>query len=120
MTQKQKQKINEKINSGNRVKINGGKFFHRLIMLNKVLFVFIFMIVGYFVVSTNDLSIKGFVLHELRLEIKDVSTNNKKAELQIMELESYDKVDKRAKELKMVKIDKIDYITMSDESVAKR
>lgn len=120
MTQKKKQKINEKINSGDRTKIDEGKFFQYIKILNKILFVSIILVVGYFVVSTNDLSIKGFVLQELQLEANEIIANNGKTELQIMELESYDKIDKRAKELKMVKIDRIDYITTTDESVAKR
>lgn len=120
MTQKQKQKINEKINSGNRAGIRGDKFFHRLKILNKLLLATIIIVVGYFVVSTNDLSIKGFVLNELWSEVNTLATNNDQIELKIMELESYDKIDKRAQELKMVKIDKIDYITINDEAVAKR
>jgi hypothetical protein len=120
MTQKQKQKINEKINSGNRNRINTGQFFHRIMILNKVLLVFVLLIVGYFVVSTNDLSIKGFVLHDLQLKTIEITADNKKTELRIMELESYDKIDKRAKELKMVKVERIDYITVSADAVAKR
>lgn len=120
MTQKQKQKINEKINNGDRSKINSGKFLKRLGNLNKILVCMILLIVGYFVASTNDLSIKGFVLRELQIEISDIRDQNEKLELGIMERESYAKIDKRAKELNMVKIEKIDYITITEDSFAKR
>ncbi len=72
-----------------------------------------------FVVSINDLSIKGFVLQELKINAGDLQSHNEKMELKIMNKESFNSVKLKAEELNMVKVDKIDYITVIDGAVAK-
>lgn len=74
----------------------------------------------YFVIIANDLSIKGFVLQELKIEVAEINKENKNIKLKIMELESYDNITKRADDLKMVKVEKIDYILLGSEAVAKK
>jgi cell division protein FtsL len=87
-------------------------------IFNKVLIVLIIISSIYFIVSVNDLSIKGFMLQELKLKIAELDNKNADLELKIMELESYENISERAQGMKMVKVDKIDYITIIEEVVA--
>lgn len=89
-------------------------------ILNRLLILFIVASGAYYIISVNDLSIKGFVINELKSEISRLQTDNAKYELRAMELESYEVINKRAIELKMVKVDKIDYIDIAGSVVAKK
>lgn len=113
MTQKQKQNL-----SSGRVSKKTKKCRFSLALLNKGLFVAILVSGCSYVFSTNDLSIKGFVLQELKKDIVVLENENKITEIKIMEIESYENIDKKAQELNMVKIDKIDYIDSIDTDVA--
>ena len=73
-----------------------------------------------YVITINDLAVKGIVLEELKKEATKQNNLTNNYELVIMEMESYDNINKRAKEMKMVKVDKIDYITINNEDVAKK
>lgn len=89
-------------------------------IVNKCLFCLIISMGVYYVVSINDLAIKGFVLQELKTEVQDLSDENTQMQLSVMKLESYENIEKRAQELNMVKVGKIDYITVNGSSVAKK
>jgi cell division protein FtsB len=89
-------------------------------ILNKCLFCLILSMGVYYVVSINDLAIKGFVLQELKSEVQDLKEDNTQIQLAVMKLESYENIEKRAQELNMVKVGKIDYITVNNSSVAKK
>lgn len=106
MIQKQKGKKNKTL------------LFHK--MFNRFIMVMILISGIYFVISANDLSIKGFVLQELKLELADINKENKNINLKIMELESYDNISKKAKDLRMVKVEKMDYILVNPDVVAKK
>jgi len=91
-----------------------------LAVFNKFLF---FMIIAggvYFILSINDLSVKGFVLQELRLKSQELTKENKLAENRITELESYENIQTRALNMNLVKADKIDYITITNEAMARK
>lgn len=85
-------------------------------------FLFFMIIVGgvYFILSINDLSVKGFVLQELRLKSQGLSKENKLAANRVTELESYENIQTRALNMNLVKADKIDYITIANEAVARK
>ena len=93
-------------------------------VLQKIIIKFIFcliMICGIsYVVSVNSISIKGFVLADLKLKFLELQKENDNIELKVMNLESYDNIIKRVDELKMVKVNKINYITKANDFVAKR
>jgi len=89
-------------------------------IVNKFLFCLLLIMGVYYVVSINDLAIKGFVLQELKSEVQDLHQENTQIQLAVMKLESYDNIEKRAQELNMVKVGKIDYITINNSSVAKK
>jgi len=89
-------------------------------LLSRTLIVLIILSGIAFVASINDLSIKGFVLAELKNDLANLQEENEKIELSVMALESYESINERASNLKMVRVDAIDYITTTDEAVAKR
>ena len=119
MTLKQKQNFTKaRKNKGRESRKRRGCFNFEL--ANKFIFCLIAVVGVYYVVSINDLAIKGFVLQELKTDAKVLQIENNQMELAVMELESYDSIEKRAKELSMVKVGKIDYITITGGSVAKK
>lgn len=85
---------------------------------NKLMMVLIVVGGIYFIININSLSIKGFILRELKDKVVKLNNENKNIELKIMELESYKNLNQRAEGLEMVKVDKIDYIIVVDEAVA--
>ena len=93
-------------------------------ILQKIIIKFIFCLIIIcgisYVVSVNNLSIKGFVLADLKSKVSELQKENENIELKVMNLESYENITKRANELKMVKVDKINYIIKTNDFVAKR
>ncbi len=74
----------------------------------------------YYVVSINDLAIKGFVLRDKKVQVDNLLEDNNQTELAIAKFESYENIEKRAKEMNMVKVGKIDYISVSGKTVARK
>ncbi len=91
-----------------------------LSLINKSIFSLIIILGVYFVFGVNDLSIKGFVLQEVKNEVSRYEDQNRELELKVMELESYENLSKRAVELNMVKVGKVDYISVENGVVAVR
>ena len=97
---------------------------NKKIILQKIIIKFIFCLIIIcgisYVISVNNLSIKGFILADLKSKIAELKKENENIELKVMNLESYENITKRANELKMVKVDKINYIIKTNDFVAKR
>lgn len=74
----------------------------------------------YFVLSINDLSVKGFIIEELKVKAITLDNENNNTELRIMSLQSYDNLHNRAAELKMVKVDQIEYVMITSDAMAKK
>lgn len=110
------QKINNKFLNSKRKKRNilSWKLINRAILCLAVLSGLCY------IVTINDLAVKGIVLEELRKESMEQNGLTADYELSIMKMESYENISKRAKDMKMVKVDKIDYITINNEGVAKK
>ncbi len=90
----------------------------KIINISIIILVFLFAIA--YVVIVNDLSIRGFVLRDIKLQVKDLKDENEQLAIEVMKMEGYDNIEKRAQELQLVKVDKIDYITITDTSMAKK
>ncbi len=84
-------------------------------LFNKILASLIFVVMIAYVVSINDLSIKGFVLQDLKKNIKQLEIENEHYELSAMSLESYDKINTKAIAMGLVKVDDIEYVTVNEE-----
>lgn len=91
-----------------------------LLFINKIIFCSIILLFAAFLISTNDLSIKGFVLNDMKIKLTDLQKENQKMELKITELQSYENIDKKAKERNMVKVEKIEYVSLAKEEIAKK
>jgi cell division protein FtsB len=119
MTQKQKKRLQSsgKISRfQNKTKIKNNHQY--LALLNKAIALLCIVGAFYYIASINNISIKGFVLKELKTELSILEQEKEALEQKAMELESYEHISRRADELKMVKVDKIDYITVTDPAVA--
>ena len=110
---KQKQK---KFNNIKKVQ----KISFRWALLNKLLISLIIVLGVYYVACTNDLTVKGFVIQDLKIKAAEYEETNKKLELAAYELNNTENINNRAKALKMVKVGKIDYITVVPATVAQR
>lgn len=89
-------------------------------VVNKIILLTIFVTGSFLVVSINSLSIKGFILQELKNKTDDLAKERARIELAIMELESYKNINVKAQALKMVKSDNVDYIMVGAGGVAKK
>jgi len=87
-------------------------------LVNRLLMALIAITGVYYVVSINDLAIKGFVLRDTKNAVQKYQDDNNQMELAIMKLESYDNIEKRALSMNMVKVSKIDYINVQGRTVA--
>jgi hypothetical protein len=119
MTQKQKKRLQSRGKLSrfkkNIIKKKGIAY---LSLINKAIIIGCILSGVYYIVSINNISIKGFVLKDLKTDLSQLMQEKEILELKVMELESYDNISRRAEQLKMVKVDKIDYITVTDEAVA--
>ena len=75
---------------------------------------------AYYIIGANDLSIKGFVLNDLKTRADALAKENQDIETQVMRLESYDQIAAKSRELKMVAVERIEYITIVNGEVAKK
>lgn len=89
-------------------------------LINKVLVGLIIVLSIGYIVSINNLSIKGFVISDYKTKVNNLTKENNEIELTITQLESNDSLDSRARQLAMVKVDKIDYLTVVGNRVAKK
>lgn len=118
MGSKQKQKQNF-CASRESARITTGNLNTRLFLLNKIICGLIIAGGCYFVMSINDLSVKGFILEELKTQKAAIYRDNNNLELRIAELESSDNLRRRAESLKMVKAEKLEYLTITSSAMAK-
>ena len=89
-------------------------------LVNKILVGLIIVSGVYYVIGVNDLSIKGFMLEDLKRQSESLAKENQDIEIKVMQLESYEHLAAKAQELKMVAVDKIEYITIVNGEVAKK
>jgi cell division protein FtsL len=73
-----------------------------------------------YIVSINDLSIKGFILQDIKKDIALLESENERYEVSAMTLTSYQLIDEKAKRLGMIKVDNIEYVSLVDGAVAKK
>lgn len=89
-------------------------------LVNRILAGMIVISGVYYVVSINDLAIKGFVLRDKKVQLENLQEDNNQTELAIAKFESYENIEKRAIEMNMVKVSKIEYINVSGKTVARK
>jgi len=87
---------------------------------NKILVGMIFVACIGYITTINDLSIKGFILQDLKSDISQLEIDNEQHELKAMTLESYELINERAQKLGMVKVEDIKYVSVVGGAVAIR
>jgi cell division protein FtsL len=73
-----------------------------------------------YLVTINDISVKGFALADLKSRKSDLAKENQDLELEIMRLTAYSRISRRAGELDLVRVDKVNYLSAVPAAVAKR
>ncbi len=73
-----------------------------------------------YIAGTNDLSIKGFELQELKENKQQLMKENELNELNTMQLSSYNNINERVKSLGMVAVGEIKYVSDTSATVAKK
>ncbi|PKM91465.1 hypothetical protein CVU82_02615 [Candidatus Falkowbacteria bacterium HGW-Falkowbacteria-1] len=74
----------------------------------------------YYLKSMDDLVNKNFELQSLKEKATLLEEDNKNYEVLKNDLESYENMNARIEELKMVKVTGIKYISLGDDSLAKK
>ena len=87
---------------------------------NKILASLIIVVSIAYIATINDLSIKGFILQDLKKDISQLEVDNEQYELAAMNFESYERINEKAQKLGMVKVDNIQYTSAVDDAVAVR
>jgi len=85
----------------------------KLQKINRILFLLIIVTGVMYLIGTNDVSIKSYVLQQHKKEAMKLRNDNNDLELKTMSLSSYNNLSKRVDSLKLVKVDKIDYININ-------
>ena len=88
--------------------------------LNKVLLFAIIILGVYYIAGTNDLTIKGFALSDLKGQKNKLMDANNKLELTALTLSSYSNIKEKVSGLKMVAAGEVSYLIAGAEAVAKK
>ena len=88
--------------------------------LNFLLIGIIMIVSGYYVATTNDLTIKGLRIQELKREVSRHNEENRSLTVKISSLKSYNSIVKRTQELGMTDVEEINYIRVLRQTVAKK
>ncbi|MFH1822994.1 MAG: hypothetical protein ABH830_04830, partial [Patescibacteria group bacterium] len=84
-----------------------------------IIIIFIIIIGVFYLVTMNDLIVKGFKLQDLKKDIAIIKNENKDLELKVMALESLNNLHEKAAKLNMVAVGEVDYLTVFREVAAR-
>jgi hypothetical protein len=113
-------KITWKTNDSCLTKSRRREKFFWLPAINCILFCAIIISgIGY-LICANDISIKGFVLSDLKIKLAEKQKEQEDLQITSLSMQAMEEIERRARELKMVKVDTIDYIDKGDMGVAKK
>ncbi len=88
--------------------------------LNTTLFS-VFLLVGfYYLISANDLVVKGVVMQGLKNQAKNLDEDKRVYENKILALQSYGSLKMRVQSLNMVAVGNVDYLTIKNPIFAKK
>lgn len=74
----------------------------------------------FYLITVSDLTVKGFVLQELKSQAASVNDERLSSEEQINKLQSYYSLSSRTKGLNMVAIGDIEYLSKNAAALAKK
>ena len=88
--------------------------------VNKVLLLAIIVIGVYYIAGTNDLTIKGFALSDLKSQKNKLVEANNKLELNALTLSAYSNIKEKVSSLNMVAAGEVSYLTAGAEEKKKK
>lgn len=88
--------------------------------VNLVLGVALLILGGYYLVSINDLSVKGFAIRELKSESTRLVSENVDREAEVMQLQAYGKLSSQVSKLNMVAVGEVEYLVVNDNALARK
>ncbi len=98
-----------------------GKIKFNINILNKMIFAIIIMCSIAYVVSINDLIVKGFRLQELKNQAYELKEDNRQERIKVMALESYNTLSQKASDMNMVAVgEEVDYVEITPSVVAQK
>ncbi len=89
-------------------------------IFNLFIFTLIFSLGFCHLLNISDLTVKGFVLQELKMQSASLAAEKVDNEQQVDALQSYYALNSRAQSLNMVKISDIEYLSTGSHAVAKK
>lgn len=89
-------------------------------LVNLVLGSLVFLIGGFYLVTINDLTVKGFALRELKSEATILTSENLDKETKIMNLQSYGNLSEKVKKLNMVAVGEVEYLVVNQTALARK
>ena len=103
-----------------KIKTKPNRFLFNFNFLNYfILFLIIFSGL-YYLIGTIDLSVKGYLLGELKKKKTSLAKDQEDAELKVMTLSSYKHLNLKIKEMKMIAVGEIKYLTIPEPTMAKK
>ena len=114
------QEMREEMSLLDKVETNKKRLKLDLKKFNSLLFISIIVFGVCYLLTMNDLSVKGFQLQELKKEAKDLNDDNKNLELETMNLASYGNLSERIAALRIVKAGKANFIESGSPAVPKK
>lgn len=88
--------------------------------LNMGLIALVISLGVFHLINVSDLTVKGFVLKELKTEVSILASEKLDNEEKINNLQSYYSLNSRTEKLNMVAIGEIDYLTVTGAVVARK
>jgi len=88
--------------------------------LNLFIFVFIAVFGGFYLFNINELTVQGFALQELRMQVDTLAGEKMDIEEKINSTQSYYSLSSRLNGLNMVEASNIEYLKDSGQAIAKK
>jgi hypothetical protein len=89
-------------------------------IFNFCLFAALFSLGFAYLIGISDLTVKGFVLQEMKNQSSNLASEKRDNEQQVDSLQSYYALNSRAQKLDMVVINDIEYLSAGSHVVAKK
>lgn len=89
-------------------------------LINIGLLVFIVGLSAFHLINLSDLTVKGFILKELKTEVANLAGEQLSYEEKVNSLQSYYTLNSRTENLQMVAIEEIDYLSVPAAMVARK
>jgi hypothetical protein len=87
--------------------------------VNTLVIAVVMLLGTYYLININELSVKGFILKELKSQSSLLETENVELQNKVSSLQSYDNVIARVSGLNMVSVGDMDYVSRNQMAMAR-